>query len=182
MSRRANNTSKVSLDSSSLSEVIAWGEVLGLAIFLVYIIFKLESMCLVTWLCLTLCNPVDCSPPGSSVYGISQARILEWVAIFFSWSRDQTCIYSVFCSAGRFCTHWGTGEACVRPVKSGFTLGAVLWKLSSSLRSSIFVCSFRFKSLSSTNPRSVYGSIIIPWSWGTAQGQGEWRWVKKQSR
>ena len=31
--------------------------------------------------CLTLCNPVDCSPPGSSVHGISQARILEWVAI-----------------------------------------------------------------------------------------------------
>ena len=34
-----------------------------------------------TQLCLTLCNPVDCSPPGSSVHGISQARMLEWVAI-----------------------------------------------------------------------------------------------------
>ena len=32
----------------------------------------------------TLCNPVDCSPLGSSVHGILQARILEWVAIFFS--------------------------------------------------------------------------------------------------
>ena len=32
-------------------------------------------------LCLTLCNPMDCSPPGSSVHGILQARILEWVAI-----------------------------------------------------------------------------------------------------
>ena len=32
-------------------------------------------------LCLTLCDPVDCSPPGSSVRGISQARIMEWVAI-----------------------------------------------------------------------------------------------------
>ena len=30
-----------------------------------------------------LCNPKDCSPPGSSVYGILQARILEWIAIFF---------------------------------------------------------------------------------------------------
>ena len=87
MSRRADNTSEVSFGSSSLSEVIVWGKVLGLAIFLVYIIFKLERfkrVCLVTWLCLTLCNPVDCSPPGSSVYGISQARILEWVAISFS--------------------------------------------------------------------------------------------------
>ena len=34
--------------------------------------------------CLTLCNPVDCSPPGSSVCEISQAGILEWVAISFS--------------------------------------------------------------------------------------------------
>ena len=35
-------------------------------------------------LCLTLCDPMDCSPPGSSVHGILQARILEWVAIPFS--------------------------------------------------------------------------------------------------
>ena len=34
--------------------------------------------------CLTLCNPMDCNPPGSSVHGIFQARILEWVAISFS--------------------------------------------------------------------------------------------------
>ena len=46
-----------------------------------------------------------CSPPGSSVHGISQARILEWVAISFSressWSRDRT---HVSCIAGRFYT------------------------------------------------------------------------------
>ena len=34
--------------------------------------------------CLALCNPMDCSPPGSSVHGISQPRRLEWVAISFS--------------------------------------------------------------------------------------------------
>ena len=43
---------------------------------------------------LTLCNPIDCSPPGSSVHGILQARILEWVAMpsfwGFSQPRDQT--------------------------------------------------------------------------------------------
>ena len=33
---------------------------------------------------LTLCNPMDCGLPGSCVHGIAQARILEWVAIFFS--------------------------------------------------------------------------------------------------
>ena len=47
---------------------------------------NLVGCCLVTKLCLTLCDPVDCSPPGSSVYGIFQARVLEWVAI--SFSRD----------------------------------------------------------------------------------------------
>ena len=40
--------------------------------------------CLATKSCLTLCDPVDCSPPGFSVHGISQARILEWVAVSFS--------------------------------------------------------------------------------------------------
>ena len=40
--------------------------------------------CLVTKLCLTLCDSMDCSPPGSSVHGILQGRILEWVAISFS--------------------------------------------------------------------------------------------------
>ena len=39
--------------------------------------------------CLTLCDPVDCSPPGSSIHGIHQARILEWVAISFSSPRDS---------------------------------------------------------------------------------------------
>ena len=38
----------------------------------------------VTQLCLTLCDPMNCSLPGSSVHSIFQARILDWVAIFFS--------------------------------------------------------------------------------------------------
>ena len=50
--------------------------------------------CSVTQLCLTLCDPMDCGLTGSSVCGISRARILEWVAISFSrgssQSRDQT--------------------------------------------------------------------------------------------
>ena len=38
----------------------------------------------VAQLCLTLCDPMDCSLPGSSLHGILQARVLEWVAIAFS--------------------------------------------------------------------------------------------------
>ena len=45
---------------------------------------RLKVKVLATQLCLTLCNPMDCSPPGFSVHGILQARILEWVALSFS--------------------------------------------------------------------------------------------------
>ena len=41
-------------------------------------------MCVHAQLCLILYDPMDCSPPGSSVHGIFQVRILEWVAISFS--------------------------------------------------------------------------------------------------
>ena len=58
---------------------------------------------LVAQSCLTLCNSMECSPPGSSLHGILQPRILEWVAIPFSTGssqpRNQT---GVFCIAGGF--------------------------------------------------------------------------------
>ena len=47
-------------------------------------------LCKVTESCLTLCNPMDCGPPGSSVCGIFfQARILQWVAVSFSGGSSQ---------------------------------------------------------------------------------------------
>ena len=59
----------------------------------------------VTQSCLTLCNPMDWSLPGSSVHGVLQARILEWVAIFFSRGtsgpRDRTRVSHFM---GRFFT------------------------------------------------------------------------------
>ena len=67
-------------------------------------------VCLVAQSCLTLCNPMDCSPSGSSVHGISQARILERVAVSFSrgssWATDWICIPCVSCIAGGFFTRW----------------------------------------------------------------------------
>ena len=74
------------------------------------------ALCSVTQLCPALCDPLDCSPPGSSVHRISQARILEWVVISFprgsSQSRgsagDRTCVSCV----GRWILyHWATREA-----------------------------------------------------------------------
>ena len=77
---------------------------------------------LVARLCLTLCHPMDCSLPGSSVHGTSQASMLEWVVVSFSlgssWPRDQTLLSWVSCIAGRFFTIWviresqNTGVGC----------------------------------------------------------------------
>ena len=62
--------------------------------------------------CLTLCNPVNCSPPGSTVHEILQARILEWIVIpfsrGFSQPRDGT---QVSHNAARFFAIWATREA-----------------------------------------------------------------------
>ena len=50
--------------------------------------FQVACVC-VAQLCPTVYNPMDCSPPGSSVHGIFRARILEWVAVFFSRESSQ---------------------------------------------------------------------------------------------
>ena len=61
-----------------------------------------HTQVLVSQSCPTLCNPMDCSPPGSSVHGIFQARILEWGAIAFSRGssvakekRESLCLATV---------------------------------------------------------------------------------------
>ena len=72
---------------------------------------------LVTQMCLTLCDPVDCSLSGPSVHGILQAKILEWIAIPFSkessWSRDQTPISYI---AGRFFIVLATREVLLTAI------------------------------------------------------------------
>ena len=70
-------------------EIWSSHEFLGSSSILLYV--------LVTQSCLTLWDPRDCSPPGSSVHGISQARMLEWVAIscfsevYKMWIKSQRC-------------------------------------------------------------------------------------------
>ena len=73
---------------------------------------RVKAKVLVTQSCLTLCDAVDCSSPGTSVHEISQARTLEWVVMPFSRGshqpRNQTL---VSCTAGRFFTIWANREA-----------------------------------------------------------------------
>ena len=104
---------------------------------------------LVTQLCPTLWDPIDCNLPGCSVHGILQARILERVAISTSressWHRDWTC---VSCIASRFFTHWVIREA----------LTIVSVQFSSSVVSDSLATPWtavRQASLSITNSRSL---------------------------
>ena len=66
-------------------------------------------------LTLTFCDPIGCSPPGSSVHGILQVRILKWIAISSSrgssWPRDWALIFCISCIAGGFFTTGATWEA-----------------------------------------------------------------------
>ena len=75
--------------------------------------FSWLSVCVLSLqLCLTLCDPVDCSLPGFSVREILQARILEWVAMPFSrrssQSRNWTGVSWISCTADRFFYCWAT--------------------------------------------------------------------------
>ena len=71
--------------------------------------------CLCTQLHQTLCDPMDCSPPGSSVHSIFQARILDQIAISFSRGssplRDQTRVSCVSCIGRLILYHCATWEA-----------------------------------------------------------------------
>ena len=80
------------------------------------------EQCVCAKSCLTLCDPMDCSPPGSSVQGILQARILEWVATPSSRGssrpRDQTWVS--LCPL-----HWQVGSSPLVPPEK--PLGTVTW-------------------------------------------------------
>ena len=91
---------------------------------------KTESWKLVAQSCPTLCNPMDCSPPGSSVHGILQARVLESVAISFSRGssqpRDQI---QVSCIPGRFFTIWANHKGCKSIQSKRLVLHLFLWSI-----------------------------------------------------
>ena len=84
--------------------------------------------------CPILCDPMDYSPPGSSVHGISQARILEWVAISSSTGssphRDQTWMS---CLAGRFFTTGSPGKPMRCLLQILETSGLSPWPIESEL-------------------------------------------------
>ena len=73
--------------------------------------FSYPTVCVLSrFSCASLCNPMDFSPPGSSVRGILQARVLDWVAMpsfrGSSQPRDQIRAFCVSCTEGILFTHW----------------------------------------------------------------------------
>ena len=106
----------------------------------------------------TLCNSMDCSPPGSSVLGILQARIREWVAIPFSrgssWPRYWTW---VSCIAGRFFTIWASRFLWISTMKKPRKLKELIEILVKNVADN----SYRGKS---EWPRNRWRDIEITWN------------------
>ena len=75
-----------------------------------FLLSRVLTMCWVTRSCPTLCNPMGCSPPGSSVHGVLHTRVLEWVAISSSrgssWPRNGTHVSCVSCIDRQILYHW----------------------------------------------------------------------------
>ena len=100
--------SKLSFYSQLKSTRLLFGDHENVLIFTVFFCFFF--FCMYAQSCPRLYNLMDCSPSGSSVHGISQARILEWVAISFSggnsWPRDQTRISCISYIQRQILYHW----------------------------------------------------------------------------
>ena len=80
----------------------------------VYTMLQLEvclCVCMHAQSCPTLYNPMDCSPLGSSVHGIFQAKILEKVAIYYS--RGSSCVSCISCISRQILHYWAIWEALV---------------------------------------------------------------------
>ena len=95
--------------------------------------------CLVPKSCLALCNRMDCRPPGSSVHGISQARMLEWVAIsssregiFPTQGSNPELQYLLYCR--QIVYHWATWEAHSYNYGNILSFLTILWRINSSLQ------------------------------------------------
>ena len=101
-----------------------------------FVIHERKSQSAVIPSCPTICDPLDSSLPGSSVHGILQAGILEWVAIPFfrgsSWSRDWT---QVFSTSGRFFIIWATREALCNTKRGDYIISKILFNFDINWRS-----------------------------------------------
>ena len=125
-------------------------------------------MCSVIQSHLTLCEPMNCSLPGSTVHGIFQARVPDRAAISssrrFSQHRDETCVPCISCIGGWFLYHWVTWEALSRSrrwrlfnQKLGFTWKTHLshWDWIASCSELVYLRRSQEKEKGSRHPQST---------------------------
>ena len=129
----------------------------------------------VAQLCPTLCNPLDCSLPGSSVYGIFQARILQWVAIPFSRGSSQPRDWTQVFIAGRVFTIWSTREAPTwvshcewDTLEMSCGRDYQVWERLIFIYISIILVNISSTQLSKPSPMQIY--LLIP-GWSTLEVQ-----------
>ena len=115
-----------------------------------------NDVCSVARSCPALCDPMDYSLPGSSVHGISQARILEWVAISSSsrstQPRDWTLISCVSCIGRRTLYHWASSGSLDSGLGHNFLIPFV-FSTQQSLQCSLMVSYF-------TSPAPITSSLF----------------------
>ena len=107
-------------------------------------------------------DPMGCNPLGSSVHGVSQTRILEWVSIFFfkgsSWPRNQTC---VSCSVRQILYHWATREAHIFWIRfCKFKSGRIIF----SALSPLVYCFFEKERLQNSDLMDRRPQDSCPWN------------------
>ena len=121
--------------------------------------------------CLTLCDPMDCSLSGSSVHGIFQARVLEWIAISFSRGssqhRSQTWVSRI---AGRCFTGWATREAqpqvtTISSWQQPGTIRSSLWLLGALRTGRDWWVLFHFKRIGQLSGDGQYGTGRVKLLW-----------------
>ena len=107
--------------------------------FNILVLILLFPACSVTHVCMTLCDPMDCSLAGTSVHGILQARILEWGIIFSSRESSWQRVSSISCIGKQILYHYDllsstllliiTNNYMIRLQMVTFTLLKVLWHI-----------------------------------------------------
>ena len=123
----------------------------------------------------TLCDPRDCSSPGSSVHGILQARILEWVAIFFSRGSSQPRDWSqVSCIGGRFFTVWATRESWKMKIHSFAICTSLLFSNNYSCYWSELFSQGTLRRGTKLEKRNFSVLSHFCWSLGLALGKSMW--------
>ena len=110
-----------------------------------------EMKVLITQSCLTLCEPTNCSPPGFSVHGILEARILQWIAILFSRGSNHGLLH-----CRQILYLWATGKSKILLVVTSIVRAQ-------SLQTSPTLCNRMDWSLPGSSVHGIFQATVLEW-------------------